>query len=63
MNMARIEPPAAGEVGLSMRPPETFGSEAGEVRRMFGQVIGDDALVVVFSAVLSARHPRCSRAT
>jgi hypothetical protein len=48
MNMARPEPPAAGGVGFSMRPPETFGSKAGEVRRVFGQVIGDDAPVVVF---------------
>jgi hypothetical protein len=46
-----LEPPAAGQVVLSLASPEALEREAGEVRRVIGQAgTGVEPLVVVLEA-------------
>jgi hypothetical protein len=52
-----LEPPAAGQVVLSVPSPETLAREAGEVRRVIAQAgTGVEPLVVVVEAAEELRE-------
>ena len=52
-----LEPPAAGQVVLSLDSPEALEREAGEVRRVIGQAgTGAEPLVVVVEAAEELRE-------
>jgi len=52
-----LEPPAAGEVVLSVPSPETLVREAAEVRRVIARTgSGDEALVIVVEAAEELRE-------
>jgi hypothetical protein len=52
-----LEPPAAGEVVLSVPSPETLTREAGEVRRVIAQAgTGTEALVVIVEVAEELRE-------
>jgi hypothetical protein len=52
-----LEPPAAGQVVLSLPSPEALEREAGEVRRVIGQAgTGVEPLVVVVEAAEELRE-------
>jgi hypothetical protein len=52
-----LEPPAAGEVVLSVPSPETLAREAGEVRRVIARAgTGVEPLVVVVEAAEELRE-------
>jgi hypothetical protein len=52
-----LEPPAAGQVVLSLPSPEALKREAGEVRRVIGQAgTGVEPLVVVVEAAEELRE-------
>jgi hypothetical protein len=52
-----LDPPAAGEVVLSVPSPETLAREAAEVRRVVGQAgTGIEPLVVVVEAAEELRQ-------
>ena len=51
-----LEPPAAGEVVLSVPSPEALAREAGEVRRVIAHAgMGDEPLVLVVEAAEELR--------
>jgi hypothetical protein len=53
----RLEPPAAGQVVLSLPSPEALEREAGEIRRVIGQAgTGVEPLVVVLETADELRE-------